>query len=45
MFLGYGTVASIIVFPLSVLSLVIGGGFGVGFVLGIMGAVIYLLES
>ena len=34
--LGYGTIGSIVVFPMAVSSLIIGGGFVAGFVLGIV---------
>jgi hypothetical protein len=39
MILGYGTIGSIVVFPMAVFSLVIGGGFIAGFVLGIVGGI------
>jgi hypothetical protein len=40
MILGYGTIGSIVVFPMAVFSLIIGGGFIAGFVLGIVGGVL-----
>jgi len=40
MLLGYGTIGSIVVFPLAVLSLIIGGGFVAGFVLGVLGGIL-----
>ncbi len=43
MILGYGTIGSIVVFPLAVLSLIIGGGFVAGFVLGVVGGVLGML--
>lgn len=43
MILGYGTIGSIVVFPLAVLSLVIGGGFVAGFVLGIIGGILGMI--
>ena len=43
MLLGYGTIGSIVVFPLAVLSLIIGGGFVAGFVLGVLGGVLGML--
>lgn len=43
MILGYGTIGSIVVFPLAVLSLVIGGGFIAGFVLGIVGGILGMI--
>jgi hypothetical protein len=39
MLLGYGTIGSVVVFPLAVLSLIIGGGFVAGFVLGVLGGI------
>jgi len=43
MLLGYGTIGSIVVFPLAVLSLIIGGGFVAGFVLGVLGGIFGML--
>ena len=43
MLLGYGTFGSIVVFPLAVLSLIIGGGFVAGFVLGVLGGILGML--
>lgn len=39
MILGYGTIGSIVVFPMAVFSLIIGGGFVAGFVLGIVAGI------
>ena len=43
MLLGYGTIGSIVVFPLAVVSLIIGGGFVAGFVLGVLGGIFGML--
>ena len=43
MLLGYGTIGSIVVFPLAVLSLIIGGGFVAGFILGVLGGIFGML--
>ena len=43
MLLGYGTIGSIMVFPLAVVSLLIGGGFVAGFVLGVVGGILGML--
>lgn len=43
MLLGYGTLGSIVVIPLAVLSLIIGGGFVAGFVLGVIGGLLGML--
>ena len=43
MLLGYGTIGSIIVFPLAVVSLIIGGGFVAGFILGVLGGILGML--
>jgi len=43
MLLGYGTIGSIVVFPMAVLSLIIGGGFVAGFVLGVLGGILGML--
>lgn len=43
MILGYGTIGSIVVFPMAVFSLIIGGGFIAGFVLGIVGGILGMI--
>jgi hypothetical protein len=43
MILGYGTIGSVVIFPLAVFSLVIGGGFIAGFVLGIIGGIMGMI--
>ena len=43
MLLGYGTIGSVVVFPLAVLSLIVGGGFVAGFVLGVLGGIFGML--
>ena len=43
MLLGYGTIGSVVVLPLAVLSLIIGGGFVAGFVLGVVGGILGML--
>jgi len=43
MLLGYGTIGSIVVFPMAVVSLLIGGGFVAGFVLGVVGGILGML--
>jgi hypothetical protein len=43
MILGYGTIGSLIIFPLAVFSLIIGGGFIAGFVLGIIAGIMGML--
>jgi hypothetical protein len=43
MILGYGTIGSIVIFPMAVLSLIIGGGFIAGFVLGIIGGIMGMI--
>jgi DNA-directed RNA polymerase subunit RPC12/RpoP len=43
MILGYGTIGSIVIFPMAVFSLVIGGGFIAGFVLGIIGGIMGMI--
>jgi len=45
MILGYSSIGSIVVFPMSVFSLIIGGGFIAGFVLGIVGGIAGMVES
>ena len=44
MILGYGTIGSVVIFPLAVFSLLIGGGFIAGFVLGIIGGIMGMME-
>ena len=43
MILGYGTIGSVVVFPMAVFSLLIGGGFIAGFVLGIVGGIMGMI--
>lgn len=43
MILGYGTIGSVVIFPLAVFSLIIGGGFIAGFVLGIIGGIMGMI--
>jgi hypothetical protein len=43
MILGYGTIGSVVIFPLAVFSLIIGGGFIAGFVLGIIGGILGMI--
>jgi hypothetical protein len=43
MILGYGTIGSVVVFPLAVFSLIIGGGFIAGFVLGVIGGIMGMI--
>ena len=43
MILGYGTIGSVVVFPLAVFSLIIGGGFIAGFILGIIGGILAMI--
>ena len=43
MILGYGTIGSLVIFPLAVFSLIIGGGFIAGFVLGIIGGIMGMI--
>jgi hypothetical protein len=43
MILGYGTIGSIVIFPMAVFSLIIGGGFIAGFVLGIIGGIMGMI--
>jgi hypothetical protein len=43
MILGYGTIGSVVIFPLAVFSLLIGGGFIAGFVLGIIGGIMGMI--
>lgn len=37
--LGHGALADVIIFPFAVFSLIIGGGFVVGFILGVVGGI------
>jgi len=43
MILGYGTIGSVVIFPLAVFSLIIGGGFIAGFILGIIGGILGMI--
>jgi hypothetical protein len=43
MILGYGTIGAVVIFPLAVFSLLIGGGFIAGFVLGIIGGIMGMI--
>ncbi len=43
MILGYGTIGSVVVFPAAVISLIIGGGFIAGFLLGIISGILGML--
>jgi hypothetical protein len=43
MILGYGTIGSVVIFPMAVFSLIIGGGFIAGFVLGIIGGIMGMI--
>jgi len=43
MILGYGTIGSIVIFPMAIFSLIIGGGFIAGFVLGIVGGIMGMI--
>jgi len=43
MIMGYGTIGSVVVFPAAVISLILGGGFIAGFVLGIVGGILGML--
>ncbi len=43
MILGYGTIGAVVVFPAVIISLIMGGGFIVGFVLGIVGGIMAML--
>jgi hypothetical protein len=43
MILGYGTIGSLVIFPLAVFSLIIGGGFIAGFVLGIIAGIMGMI--
>ncbi len=40
MIMGHGAIADIIIFPLAVFSLMIGGGFVAGFILGVVGGIL-----
>lgn len=39
MILGYGTLGSVLVFPTAIASLILGGGFLAGFIIGIIGGI------
>jgi len=43
MVLGYGTIGAVVVFPAAVISLILGGGFVVGFILGVIGGIVAML--
>jgi zinc-ribbon domain len=43
MVLGYGTIGAVVVFPAAVISLIIGGGFIAGFILGVVGGILGML--
>jgi hypothetical protein len=43
MILGYGTIGAVVVFPAAVITLIFGGGFIVGFVLGVVGGILGML--
>jgi hypothetical protein len=43
MILGYGSIGSLVMFPLAVFSLIIGGGFIAGFILGVIGAILAMM--
>jgi apolipoprotein N-acyltransferase len=43
MVLGYGTIGAVVVFPAAVISLILGGGFIAGFILGIVGGILGML--
>lgn len=43
MILGYGTIGSVVVFPAAVISLILGGGFIAGFILGIISGLLGML--
>ncbi|MEM2902037.1 MAG: zinc ribbon domain-containing protein [Candidatus Bathyarchaeia archaeon] len=43
MILGYGTIGAVVVMPAAIISLILGGGFIVGFVLGIVGGILGML--
>jgi hypothetical protein len=43
MILGYGTIGSVVVFPAAVISLILGGGFIAGFIIGIVGGILGML--
>jgi hypothetical protein len=40
MVLGYGTIGAVVVFPAAVISLILGGGFVAGFILGVVGGIL-----
>jgi len=43
MVLGYGTIGAVVVFPAAVISLILGGGFVAGFILGVVGGILGML--
>jgi len=43
MVLGYGTIGAVVVFPAAVISLILGGGFLAGFILGVVGGILGML--
>lgn len=43
MVLGYGTIGAVVVFPAAVISLILGGGFIAGFILGVVGGILGML--
>jgi hypothetical protein len=43
MILGYGTIGAVVVFPAAVISLILGGGFIAGFIIGIVGGILGML--
>ncbi len=43
MILGYGTIGAVVVFPAAVITLIFGGGFIAGFVLGVVGGIMGML--
>jgi hypothetical protein len=45
MIFGYGRTAASIIFPMAVFSLIVGGGYMVGFALGIVGTIVGLMEG
>jgi hypothetical protein len=43
MIMGYGTIGSIVVFVPAIISLIMGGGFVAGFILGVIGGIMAML--
>jgi len=43
MLFGYGTIGSVVILPLAIASLLIGGGFVAGFILGVLGGLLGML--